>query len=64
MSTNSPILLEKVRSTGSISIHLVKDKSDLNSISEIAELKEKIASESTKKNSFIQFHLRMVLPSL
>lgn len=43
MSTNTPIILEKVRSAGSISIHLVKDKANLNSISEIAELKEKIA---------------------
>ena len=43
MSTNSPIILEKIRSTGAVSIHLITTKKDLDGISEIKELKKKIA---------------------
>ena len=43
MSTNSPISLEKTRSTGAVSVHLITSKKDLDGIAEVAELKKKIA---------------------
>lgn len=48
MSTTSPIKLEKVRATGDVNIYLVSEKTDLDGISEISELKSKIAEQIGK----------------
>lgn len=45
MSTNSPIILEKVRSVGAVNVHLITSKKDLDGISEIKDLKKKIADK-------------------
>ena len=43
MSTSKPIKLEKGRSAGEVSIHIITAKKDLDSISEVGGLKAKIA---------------------
>lgn len=43
MSTNSPIILEKIRSTGAVSVYLITSKKDLDGIAEVKDLKKKIA---------------------
>ena len=43
MSSNSPIILEKIRSTGAVSVYLITSKKDLDGIAEVKDLKKKIA---------------------
>lgn len=43
MSTNSPIILEKIRFTVAVSVYLITSKKDLDSIAEVKDLKKKIA---------------------
>ncbi len=43
MNSNTPIELEKVRSSSDVSIHLIKEKNDLSGIEGIGTLKDKIA---------------------
>ena len=43
MSTNKPLKLTKVRSEGDVCVHLITSKKDLNTISEVGELKNKIS---------------------
>jgi leucyl aminopeptidase len=43
MSTNSPIILEKIRATGAVSVYLITSKKDLDGIAEVEDLKKKIA---------------------
>ncbi|MCF8464844.1 MAG: leucyl aminopeptidase [Flavobacteriales bacterium] len=43
MSTNTPIKLTKVQASGSVNIHLITSKKDLDAISEAKDLKKKIA---------------------
>lgn len=43
MSTNSPITLKKIRSVGTVNIHLIASKKDLDVIAEVKDLKKKIA---------------------
>jgi leucyl aminopeptidase len=45
MSTNSPIKLQKVQSTGDVNVYLITSKKDLDAITEVKELKKKIAEK-------------------
>ncbi|MFM1876130.1 MAG: hypothetical protein RL266_1867 [Bacteroidota bacterium] len=57
MSSNSLIILEKIRSAGDVNIHLITTKKDLDGIAEIGDLKEKVADR------FGDEELLFVLPS-
>lgn len=43
MSSNSPIILEKIRASGAVSVYLITSKKDLDGIAEVKDLKKKIA---------------------
>lgn len=49
MSGAKPLELTKVRSEGDVNIHLITSKADLDSISAISELKDKIAKRVSKE---------------